>query len=443
MKAAQVDAAGGEPLKTYGKAVVEILMGPLCFEHECTVSDIVDEFLLGEDLMLCDPTGPADIIQAEERMVFHGVSIPLKLIKLPTIRRATVTESVEVPPMEEVIVDAYLDREEHVNAEKERHLLVEMHPNLPKGYGCLLAPTVVDAANSTTIPVCIFNPHSNPIIIRQDSVVGQVETVKVQQTIAEHENPNEVGNDSAVRRVTLQETGGLKGRTHMSRHQAKFHRKSITRKTAIQAPTVPLPNHLKCVYEESIKGKSKVQQAQVHSLLQKYEEVFSKDKYDLGHIHLVEHTINTGDAKPIKQPPRWVPIALTGEECEALEKLQTQGVIHPLTSPWSSLIVLVQKKSSHVWPCIDYQQLNKVTKDVTYPIPRTQDCPNAMTGATMFSTMDITSAYNQVLVAEKDIPKTAFVTKYGLYDFTKMPFGLSTAPQTYEHVMELTLSGLQ
>ena len=152
--------------------------------------------------------------------------------------------------------------------------------------------------------LCIFNPHSNPIVIRQDSVVGQVETVKVQQTIAEHENPNEVGNDSAVRRVTLWETGGKKGNTHMSRCQAKFHRKSITRKATIQAPTVPLPDHLKCLYEESIKGKSKVQCAQVHSLLQKHEEVFSKDEYDLGHTHLVEHTIDTGNAKPIKQPPR-------------------------------------------------------------------------------------------------------------------------------------------
>ena len=61
----------------------------------------------------------------------------------------------------------------------------------------------------------------------------------------------------------------------------------------------------------------------------------------------------------------------------------------------------------------------------------------------MFSAMDITSAYNQVPVAEKDIPKTAFVTKYGLYEFTKMPFGLPTTPQAHEHLMELTLSGLQ
>ena len=67
-----------------------------------------------------------------------------------------------------------------------------------------------------------------------------------------------------------------------------------------------------------------------------------------------------------------------------------------------------------------------------------------MSGATMFSTMDIISGYNQVPIAEKVIPKTAFVTKYGLCEFTKMPFfGLSTAPQMYECLMELTLSGLQ
>ena len=52
-------------------------MDLLCFEHECVLSDIVDEFLLGLDLMLCDPSGPADIIQSEGRMIFHGVSIPL------------------------------------------------------------------------------------------------------------------------------------------------------------------------------------------------------------------------------------------------------------------------------------------------------------------------------------------------------------------------------
>ena len=106
-------------------------------------------------------------------------------------------------------------------------------------------------------------------------------------------------------------------------------------------------------------------------------------------------------------------------------------------------IVLVQKESGQIHPCVDYQQLNMVTKDVAYPIPKTQGCLDVMSGATRFSTMDITSSYNQVPAAEKDISKTAFVTKYGLHEFAKMPFGLSTASQTYECLIELTLSGLQ
>ena len=303
-KTAPVDAARGEPLKIYGKAVIENHMGPLCFEHKCVVSDIADEFLLGEDLMLCDPSGPADIIQSEERMIFCGVSIPLKLVKPPTIRRVTVAECLEVPPMEEVIVDAYVDRNEHVIDEEEHQLLVEMHPNLPQGYGCLLAPMVVNAANITTVPVHIFNPQSKPIAIRQDSVVGQAEPVKVEYAIAKHENQSEIGNDSAARHVTLRERRKPKGKVHPSGCQARLQRQSIARKANIQVPASPLPEHLRGLYEQSAKGKSKMECAQIHSLLLKHEQVFSKDDYDLDHTKLVEHTIVTWNAKPIDQPPR-------------------------------------------------------------------------------------------------------------------------------------------
>ena len=148
----------------------------------------------------------------------------------------------------------------------------------------------------------------------------------------------------------------------------------------------------------------------------------------MDHTKLVEHTIDTGNAKPIKQPPRWMPIAFAGEEHNILEKFHAHGVICPSTSLWSSPIVLVWKKSGQVCPCVDYRQLNNITRDVAYPIPRTQDCLDVVSGATMFSTMDITSAYNQVPIAGQDIQKTAFVTKYGLYEFTKMPFWIVNRP---------------
>ena len=171
--------------------------------------------------------------------------------------------------------------------------------------------------------------------------------------------------------------------------------------------------------------------------------MFSKNENDLGRTHLVEHTIDTGDAKPIKQPPRQLPMAFADEDCKALEKLQTQGVIWPSTSPWASPILLVKKKDGSTKPCVDYRRLNAVTHNDAYPVPRAQDCLDSMAGSGMFSTVDILSAYNQVPVAEEDIPKTAFSTKYGLFDFTTMPFGLMTAPATYQQLMELALSGLQ
>ena len=80
--------------------------------------------------------------------------------------------------------------------------------------------------------------------------------------------------------------------------------------------------------------------------------------------------------------------------------------------------------------CLDYWWLNAITKDTAYPIPHTQDCLDAVAEATIFLMMDITAAYHQVPVAKEDIPKTAFITKYGLYEIKIMPFSLKTAPQT-------------
>ena len=150
--------------------------------------------------MLCDPSGPAGIIQSEERMIFHGVSILLKLVKSPTIRRVTVADVSGAPyGRGHCRCIAYVDRDKNVSDEEEHQLLVEMHPNLPEEYGCLLAPMVVNVANITTVPMYIFNPQSKPIEIRQDSVVGQAEPIKVDHVIVKHENPSEIGNDSAAR----------------------------------------------------------------------------------------------------------------------------------------------------------------------------------------------------------------------------------------------------
>ena len=178
-------------------------------------------------------------------------------------------------------------------------------------------------------------------------------------------------------------------------------------------------------------------------MLKKHESTFSKDEHDLGLTDVVHHSIDTGDSKPIKQPPRRVPIALAGEELKAIKMLEKQNVIQKSSSPWSSPILLVKKKNGQVRPCVDYRKLNAVTLNDAFPLPRIQDCLMTVSGAKYFSTLDLTAGYHQVPMNPPDIQKTAFVTKYGLYEFTKLPFGLCNGTATFQRMMEIVLNGLQ
>ena len=217
----------------------------------------------------------------------------------------------------------------------------------------------------------------------------------------------------------------------------------IRRQLVSDLPDEEIPTHMHDLYERSTTHKTEEEKAAIRALLIRFQHMFSKDDNDLGRTHLIEHEIDTGDTKPVKLPPRRMPLAFAGEDLTALQKLKAQGTIRPSSSPWVAPLVLVHKKDGSVRPCVDYRRLNFSTCKDAFPIPRTQDCLDALEGAKLFSTLDITSAYNQIPVREEDIAKTAFISKYALYEFTTMPFGLCNAAATFQRLMEVALCGLQ
>jgi hypothetical protein len=111
-----------------------------------------------------------------------------------------------------------------------------------------------------------------------------------------------------------------------------------------------------------------------------------------------------------------------------LTKLQEAGYIRSDSSPWGAPILFVQKKDGSQRMCVDYRSLNDVTVKNKYPLPRIEDLFDQMRGARVFSKMDLRSGYPEMKIRPSDIPKTKLSTRYGLYEFTIMSFGLTNAP---------------
>ncbi|UYV65370.1 K02A2.6-like, partial [Cordylochernes scorpioides] len=194
--------------------------------------------------------------------------------------------------------------------------------------------------------------------------------------------------------------------------------------------------------EIDLKDLTEDEARMARAFIKKNQDAFSTGNGKLGRTDLVQHKIYTGNARPVRQPPRRVPMAKRDEVVGLLHKLKQDGVIEESNSPWSSPVVLVTKKDGSTRFCVDYRKLNEVTKKDSYPLPRIDDTLTTLAGSSWFSTLDLKSGYWQVGVHPADREKTAFSTGNGLYQFTVMPFGLCNAPATFERLMELVLRGL-
>nr|GEY40710.1 putative reverse transcriptase domain-containing protein [Tanacetum cinerariifolium] len=123
------------------------------------------------------------------------------------------------------------------------------------------------------------------------------------------------------------------------------------------------------------------------------------------------------------------------EWAEQLKELYDKGFIRPSSSPWGAPVLLLKKKDGSFRMCIDYRELNKLTVKNRYPLPRIDDLFDQLQRSSVYSKIDLRSGYHLLRVREEDIPKTAFRTRYGHYEFQVMPFGLTNAPAVFMDLM--------
>ena len=167
-----------------------------------------------------------------------------------------------------------------------------------------------------------------------------------------------------------------------------------------------------------------------------FPEVFPEDITDLPPEREVEFAIElVPGTRPVSMAPYRMSVSELGELKKQLEELLGKKFIKPSVSPWGAPVLLVKKKDGSMRLCVDYRQLNKVTIKNKYPLPRIDDLMDQLTGACVFSKIDLRSGYHQIRVKTEDIPKTAFRTRYGHYEYLVMPFGVSNAPGVFMEYM--------
>ncbi|WVZ58136.1 hypothetical protein U9M48_008439 [Paspalum notatum var. saurae] len=164
-----------------------------------------------------------------------------------------------------------------------------------------------------------------------------------------------------------------------------------------------------------------------------YPDVFPKELPGMPPDREVEFLIELlpGTAPIEKRQYRVAP----KEQEKNIDELLGKGFIRPSSSPWAFPVLFVDKKDGSRRMCVDYRALNDVTIKNKYPLPRIDDLFDQLQGACVFSKIDLRSGYHQMKIRPSDIPKTAFITRFGLYEYIVMSFGLTNAPAYFMNLM--------
>ena len=175
------------------------------------------------------------------------------------------------------------------------------------------------------------------------------------------------------------------------------------------------------------------------NLLQSYKDVFANELLEVQTTDVVVHSIDTGTAEPVRAKPRRYAPKENEEILSQINELLETGKLEKSSSPWRSNLLLVPKPNGKWRMCVDFRPLNSLTVKDSQSLPNITELLDEFQGKSVFSTLDLFSGYFQIPLGEESKAKTAFWTKYGLFQYTVMPFGLCNAPATFQRAMESIL----
>ncbi|GJX59934.1 putative reverse transcriptase domain-containing protein [Tanacetum coccineum] len=194
--------------------------------------------------------------------------------------------------------------------------------------------------------------------------------------------------------------------------------------------------YLAQVMSKKEEDKSEEKRLEDVPIMRNFSKIFPKELPGLPPTRQVEFQIDlVPSVAPIARAPYRLAPSEMQELSAQLQEFSGKRFIRPSSLPWGAPVLFVKKKDRSFRMCIDYFELNKLTVKNRYPLPRIDDLFDKLQGSRVYSKIDMRSGYHQLRVREEDIPKTAFRTHYGHYEFQVMPFGLTNAPAVFTDLM--------
>lgn len=189
---------------------------------------------------------------------------------------------------------------------------------------------------------------------------------------------------------------------------------------------------------------NELEKSRLLALLKEFPEVFPSKGVALGCTNVIEHQIKTSSHAPVNEPLRRFALWQREEINKQIKDMLDKGIISPCTNAeWVANVVLARKKDGTLRFCVDYKNLNERTDNDPYPLPRIDDCLDALKNCSYYTGLDLASGYWQVRMSPESKSKTCFRTPDGIYQFEVMPFGLKCAPSTFCRLMDNVLGDLK
>jgi len=384
----------GSPVQIIGTTKVKFQIGSISMGITAKILENATlPCVLGVDTLQLLPPFTFDYTKRTVRI--GNTSLPLSPKQTFTSRVAAV-ETIEIPPNTMAHVMAKIE-----SSTSNSTALFEPQTKYA-AYPVRIFDTM-GRAKDQMFPLLLTNYAKFPIKIYENETLGHIEPV-LQNTVKEETN-NQI--------------------TNLSNNSARNKRPLLS------------------LFELNDMNLTSHQMEQLKATLTRYESAFSKDEYDLGHLTIGQHKINTGDHQPVRQRAYRVPQVQKENLKNHIEKMLQQGIIRPSSSPFASPCVLVAKKDGSTRFCVDYRKLNQITYPQFQPLPYLEQITESLHGAKYLTTLDLQAGYHQIDVAEEDQHKTAFITPFGCYEFLRLPFGLSNSPATFVAALDIVLAGLQ